>query len=118
MQLFSSPWEHVAARCCGQIVNMNLWHKTLWSDHCYKFRALFAYFLGGTQNRGYVSHALYGHQFRLLKAGFIFINKVEKCETGAENMPVTNEHFTLELFPRSKIEKDLRDHSVHCLAYK
>lgn len=53
MQLFSSPWEHVAARCCGQIVNMNLWHKTLWSDHCYKFRALFAYFLGGTQNGGY-----------------------------------------------------------------
>ena len=33
-------------------------------------------------------------------------------------MPVTNEHFTLELFLRSKIEKDLRDHSVHCLAYK
>lgn len=48
----------------------------------------------------------------------MFVNKVEECEIGAEDMSVTNEYFISELSPSCEVEKNCKRSFSYCLAHK
>lgn len=48
----------------------------------------------------------------------MFVNKVEECEIGVEDMLVINEYFILEFFLSCEVEKNCKRLFSYCFVYK